>query len=72
MPGKAYGQQRQMEDPSMIGTLEAQARIIWPHEYRVLDGLGIAQCEHRQRWTRVVYVALALFIMIRNNMVSYL
>ena len=35
-----YGQQRQMEDPSMEGTLRAQAEMIWPLEKPVLDRLG--------------------------------
>lgn len=35
-----YGQQRQMEDPSMEGTLRAQAEMIWPQERPVLERLG--------------------------------
>ena len=35
-----YGQQRQMEDPSMEGTLRAQAEMIFPLERPVLERLG--------------------------------
>ena len=35
-----YGQQRQMEDPSMEGTLRAQAEMIFPREQPVLEQLG--------------------------------
>lgn len=34
--------------------------------------MGIAQCDHRQRRTRIAYALLALFVVIRNNMVMYL
>lgn len=34
--------------------------------------MGAAQCEHQQRRTRIAYMLLALFVMVRNNMVVYL
>jgi ubiquinone/menaquinone biosynthesis C-methylase UbiE len=37
-----YGQQPQMEDASMVGTLRTQAAMIWPHERPVLERLGLA------------------------------
>jgi SAM-dependent methyltransferase len=37
----SYGQQRSMEDPSMVGTLDAQARMIWPLERPLLERLGL-------------------------------
>lgn len=40
-----YGQQRQMEDPSMEGTLRAQAEMIWPLEKPVLERLGFPELE---------------------------
>ncbi len=40
-----YGQQRQMEDPSMIGTLRTQAAMIWPLELPILGRLGFANFE---------------------------
>jgi SAM-dependent methyltransferase len=36
-----YGQQSAMEDASMVGTLEAQAQIIWPLERPLLERLGL-------------------------------
>ncbi len=36
-----YGQQEQMEAPSMVGTLRTQAAMIWPHEKPVLERLGL-------------------------------
>lgn len=39
-----YGQQRQMEDASMEGTLRAQAEMIWPLEGPVLERLGLGAC----------------------------
>jgi ubiquinone/menaquinone biosynthesis C-methylase UbiE len=42
MPERAYGQQPQMEDPSMVGTLRTQAAMIWPRERPVLERLGFA------------------------------
>ena len=38
-----YGQQPQMEHPTMAGTLEAQAQMIWPLEKPILERLGIAK-----------------------------
>lgn len=35
-----YGQQEQMEHPSMAGTLRAQAEMIWPLEVPLLERLG--------------------------------
>jgi len=35
-----YGQQAQMEDETMVGTLRAQAEMIWPLERPLLDRLG--------------------------------
>jgi len=40
MSDRAYGQQERMEDASMVGTLRAQAAMIWPHEKPVLERLG--------------------------------
>ncbi len=40
-----YGQQRQMEDASMEGTLRAQAEMIFPLEKPVLDRLGFGGFE---------------------------
>lgn len=40
-----YGQQRQMEDATMVGTLEAQAEMIWPLERPLLERLGIGEAE---------------------------
>lgn len=45
MGGPSYGQQREMEDPSMVGTLHAQIEMIWPLEKPILERLGIARCE---------------------------
>ncbi len=42
--GLAYGQQRQMEDPTMAGTLAAQAEMIWPLERPLLERLGLPEC----------------------------
>jgi SAM-dependent methyltransferase len=36
-----YGQQASMEDASMVGTLDAQARMIWPLERPLLERLGL-------------------------------
>lgn len=38
-----YGQQEQMEDPTMVGTLRAQAEMIWPLELPVLERLGFGE-----------------------------
>jgi ubiquinone/menaquinone biosynthesis C-methylase UbiE len=38
-----YGQQRQMEDPSMIGTLRTQTEMIWPLERPLLERLGLGE-----------------------------
>ncbi len=40
-----YGQQREMEDRSMVGTLHAQAEMIWPLERPVLEQLGVTNGE---------------------------
>jgi len=40
-----YGQREQMEDPSMEGTLRAQAEMIWPLEKPVLERLGFGAFE---------------------------
>lgn len=40
MTQDAYGQREQMEDPTMVGTLQAQIDMIWPHELPVLERLG--------------------------------
>ncbi len=45
MPESGYGQQEQMEDPSMEGTLRAQAEMIWPLEQPVLERLGFGSFE---------------------------
>ncbi len=37
-----YGQQAQMEAASMVGTLRAQAEMIWPLERPVLERIGLA------------------------------
>lgn len=36
-----YGQQAPMEDATMVGTLEAQAQLIWPVERPLLERLGL-------------------------------
>ena len=41
MSQPVYGQQSAMEDPSMVGTLEAQAQMIWPLERPLLERLGL-------------------------------
>jgi SAM-dependent methyltransferase len=41
MGASGYGQQASMEDPSMVGTLEAQAQMIWPVERPLLERLGL-------------------------------
>jgi ubiquinone/menaquinone biosynthesis C-methylase UbiE len=41
MTQRAYGQQGAMEDPTMVGTLDAQARMIWPLEKPLLERLGL-------------------------------
>jgi SAM-dependent methyltransferase len=38
---QTYGQQPQMEHPTMVGTLQAQAEMIWPLEKPVLERLGL-------------------------------
>lgn len=43
-PTPAYGQQGPMEDPTMVGTLEAQAQILWPVERPLLERLGLPAC----------------------------
>src|SRR5262245_46802190 len=43
MSQPVYGQQSAMEDPSMVGTLEAQAQMIWPLERPLLERLGLAR-----------------------------
>lgn len=43
MGDRSYGQQREMEDPTMVGTLQAQAEMIWPFERPLLEDLGIAK-----------------------------
>ena len=40
MAERKYGQQEQMEDAAMPGTLEAQAEMIWPREKPLLEKLG--------------------------------
>ena len=35
-----YGQRQQMEDPTMVGTLQAQFDMIWPQERPVLERIG--------------------------------
>ena len=42
-PDRAYGQQSQMEDASMVGTLRAQAEMIWPLERPLLERHGVDQ-----------------------------
>lgn len=39
----AYGQQGAMEDDSMVGTLAAQAEMIWPVERPLLERLGLPE-----------------------------
>src|SRR5205814_1672674 len=36
-----YGQQEQMEHPTMVGTLAAQIEMIWPLEKPLLERLGL-------------------------------
>jgi ubiquinone/menaquinone biosynthesis C-methylase UbiE len=43
MGESVYGQQGAMEDPTMVGTLEAQAQMIWPLERPLLERLGLAR-----------------------------
>ena len=43
MSERDYGQQGQMEDETMVGTLRAQAEMIWPLEKPILDRLGFDQ-----------------------------
>ncbi|MDJ0973688.1 MAG: class I SAM-dependent methyltransferase [Planctomycetota bacterium] len=45
MAQRSYGQQREMEDPSMVGTLHAQIEMIWPLEQPALERIGIARAE---------------------------
>jgi len=40
-----YGQQREMEDRSMVGTLHAQTEMIWPLEQPVLEQLGVTRAK---------------------------
>lgn len=40
MAAREYGQREPMEDPTMVGTLEAQAQMIWPFEKPLLEKLG--------------------------------
>lgn len=41
---RLYGQQGPMEDDSMVGTLAAQAEVIWPVERPLLERLGLPAC----------------------------
>ena len=41
MPQREYGQQPQMEHPTMAGTLSAQAEMIWPLEKPLLERLRL-------------------------------
>jgi ubiquinone/menaquinone biosynthesis C-methylase UbiE len=41
MAHEEYGQQPQMEHPTMVGTLEAQIEMIWPLERPILERLGL-------------------------------
>lgn len=43
MTERVYGQQEQMEAESMVGTLRAQAEMIWPHERPLLERWGFDQ-----------------------------
>ena len=43
---RAYGQQDQMEDESMVGTLRAPAEMIWPLERPLLERHGFDQLRH--------------------------
>jgi ubiquinone/menaquinone biosynthesis C-methylase UbiE len=43
-PTRQYGQQPQMEHPTMAGTLTAQAEMIWPLERPLLERLGLPAC----------------------------
>lgn len=36
----AYGQRQQMEDPTMVGTLQAQIEMVWPQERPLLERVG--------------------------------
>jgi len=38
-----YGQRSSMEDPTMVGTLEAQIEMIWPVEQPLLERLGLSK-----------------------------
>ena len=46
MSDDPYGQRAQMEDPTMVGTLQAQADMIWPHEVKLLERLGFSTLRH--------------------------
>jgi SAM-dependent methyltransferase len=41
MADRSYGQQHEMEHPSMAGTLAAQAEMVWPLERPVLERIGL-------------------------------
>jgi ubiquinone/menaquinone biosynthesis C-methylase UbiE len=43
MPDPRYGQQDQMEDASMEGTLAAQAALLWPQERPLMERLGVSR-----------------------------
>jgi ubiquinone/menaquinone biosynthesis C-methylase UbiE len=40
-PDREYGQQDEMEHPTMVGTLRAQIEMIWPLERPLLERLGL-------------------------------
>src|SRR5436190_13225924 len=71
-----YGQQEQMEHPTMVGTLAAQIEMIWPLEKPLLERLGLpaarrvvdlgaGTCEASARiarsWPRLEVTAVDLF-----------
>lgn len=43
MSDARYGQQEQMEDASMQGTLAAQAALLWPQEQPLMERLGVSR-----------------------------
>jgi SAM-dependent methyltransferase len=43
--GRVYGQQEQMEHPTMVGTLSAQAEMIWPLERPIFERLGLPDAQ---------------------------
>lgn len=43
MSDARYGQQEQMEDASMQGTLAAQAALLWPQERPLMERLGVSR-----------------------------